>query len=306
LDQSEQQHARKNEPSLEPGDAFSTAAPAGAAPLSAQPVLEAGDMPAWLAKPPAPPTAAQRWKRRAIFLAVSILTVAVAGGATLLGLELYESNASMEVVATQSQAEMAARQAAPAPPVSESTLPFVEKRTANVPPLVLLPQDAAAKKDAAAAAAVAPVQDGQPALVTEVKEATPAAAAPVVAAPVAAVVKAPAPVTAPAKAPVKAPAPVVAAKPASAPSDRIAGPAKPDAKPKLAAAVKKPVPAAKRPVKPVVAKARPAKPVRGTMLQPPRDRFDNDSGYERPARREAIDRRCRPGELARECEARTR
>ena len=280
MDQSEQQHASKNEPSLDAGDAFSTAPAAAAATLAAQPVLEAGDLPAWLAKPPAPPTAGERWKRRAIFLGVSILSVAVAGGATLLGLEWYESRASMEVVASQSQAEMAARQAAA--PAADNTLPFVEKRTATVPPLVLVPPDAAAKKAAAPATPAAPAQDGQPALVTEVKEAPQAALKPVVAAPVAAAVKAPAKPTPPA-----------------------AG-ARLDAKPKLAAAVKKPVPAAKRPLKPAVAKARPAKPVRGTMLQPPRDRFDNDGDYQRPARREAIDRRCRPGELARECEARIR
>ena len=71
-------------------------------------------MPAWLNQPAAAPTAGQRWGRRFIFLGVSLLTIAVAGGATLLALDLVESNSSMAVVAANSAADVAARATPPA------------------------------------------------------------------------------------------------------------------------------------------------------------------------------------------------
>ena len=241
-------------------------------------------MPAWLAKAPAAPTAAQRWGRRFMFLGAAMLAVALAGGATMLGLDLYESHASMEVVASSSQASPV--QAAPA-----GTLPFVDKRPSSVPPLVLLPPDPNAKKDVAAPVAA-------PTPVKEVAAAAAAAAAAVAAPPVAVVKKTPAAVAAAPAKPAAAPAVQ------SAPAAQVA--AKPVSRAKIATA-RKPATTAKRPAKPLLARAKTVKPVKGTMLQPPRDRLDERArDDERPAPRQAIDRRCRPGELARECEARTR
>ncbi len=233
-------------------------------------------MPVWLTNPPSAETAGQRWGRRFMFLGAAVLTVAVGAGATYIVLDLQESNSSMAVVAANAPVEPGAVKRLPEP-AQIATLPYIEKRQPSVPPLVLLPQDAAAaKKDAAAAAALAaPV----------VQAAAPAA---VIAAPPK-VVSAPAPLVVKK---VEKPAPVVAAT-AQAPK-KVALAAKPIVKPK---------PVAKKPVKRPVELAK-AKPVKGTMLQPPRERLDADD--DAVTLRKAIDRRCRPGELARECEARTR
>lgn len=237
-----------------------------------------------------------------------MVTVALAGGATLLGLDMYESRGSGEV-AVSPQANIAT----PSPP--SGTQPLVERQPSNVPPLVLLPQDPNAKK--AAAAPVAP--DAATAATAAVPAPVPAPGAPVVAqkeGKEAGAAPRPVPAgasnTPPVAAPKKTPAASVAAPPAQ--SAAVQAPAVSQLPP--ASAVKKPVAAVKRPAKPVLAKAKPvkpatpAKPVKGTMLQPPRDQFDDRTDElvreELPAPRRAIDRRCRPGELARECEARTR
>lgn len=213
-----------------------------------------------------------------MFFGAAVLAVALAGGATMLGLDLYESHASMEVVANSSQAT-------PVQPAQSGTLPFVEKRPSSVPPLVLVPPDPNAKKAAAPVAAQAEVKE-------EVAAAAPTPAQKPVIAPVPATTKA-----VPAK-------PLAAAIAVQPPAAAPVAP-KPVAKAKLAA--KKPATAAKRAAKPVLAKARTDRPIKGTMLQPPRDRSDEQArDDDRPAPRQAIDRRCRPGELARECEARTR
>lgn len=275
---------------MDPSEAFSTS-PAAAPPVGQRPIVEAGEMPAWLAKPAAPPSAAQRWGRRFMFLGAAVLTVALAGGATMLGLDLYESQRSMEVVAGSSQAN----------PVSPGTLPFVEKRPTSVPPLVLLPPDPNGKKEAPAVAVpvAGATEPAASVIVTkDVKE--------VVSAPVPAPVRtAPDTTTAPIATPKALPAAPVAAAPAP-PAAAAAPTAEPVVRPKVALA-KKPAPAAKRPATPVLAKVKPAKPIKGTMLQPPRERSEDSARDDAPAApRQAIDRRCRPGELARECEARTR
>ena len=247
-------------------------------------------MPAWLSNPPAAPTAGQRWGRRLMFLGAALLTVAVAGGATMLGLDLYESNSSMDVVAANSKPQVAA---------SADALPFVEKRTTNLPPMVLLPQDAnaASKKAAAATPAVPPEVVAQLAPAAPVPEIAPKIEKAVVTPPLAA------------KKVEKPILPVVAAKKDVIKPVKLAPPP-----PKKVALAPKPTPAmvakkaalqAKRIANPVLAKAQPrAKPVKGTMLQPPRER-GRDPAFEDPPR-QAADRRCRPGELARECEARNR
>ena len=83
----------------------------------------------------------------------------------------------------------------------------------------------------------------------------------------------------------------------------LASKAKPKPSPEVLA--KKAAILAKRIATPVEPKAhiRP-KPVKGIMLQPPQDR-GLDPAFQDPPR-QAIDRRCRAGELARECEARIR
>lgn len=294
MDHTDQQHARKNEPSLDPSDAFSTAPVAAAAPQQ-PPVPQAGDMPAWLANQSAPSSAAQRWGRRLMFLGAAVLAVALAGGATMLGLDLYESNASMEVVASSSQGS-------PVQPAPSGTLPYVEKRPSSVPPLVLLPPDANAKKDAAAPVAAEAAVKEAVAVDAAVPESAPTEAK-VTAPAVSAVNKTPV-AAVPAKPVVAAPVKPAATAPVQSPANAIA--AKPVSRPKPAAA-KKTATVAKRPAKPVLARAKPARPIKGTMLQPPRDRSDERArDDDRPAPRQAIDRRCRPGELARECEARTR
>lgn len=240
LDHSEQKHSQKTEPSFD----GATAAPA--------------EMPAWLKQQPAAaaPSAARRWGERIVFLGVALLAMAAAGGLTLLGLDLYETYGSTDVVAANT----------PAQP-SSGALPLAEKRSANLPPLVLLPQDGKSvpPQDAPLAAVPAPL------IVVPPKPAPPAIKAPVK--------------TAPAKLAAQA-----VAKP----------------KPKPVADVKKPVVALKRPPAPapVLAKVAPrAKPpVKGT---PPRN-LGRDPAFDDPPPAAAADRSCRPGELARECEARTR
>ena len=324
MDHTEQQHAQKNEPSLQASDAFSTVAPA--------PVTDGEEMPAWLNSSTAAPTAAQRWGRRFAFLGIAVLTIGLAGGATLLGLELYDSHHSMEVVSASAKADIAAKAApstaapavAPAPVAAEAA-PLLEKRNPNLPPLVMLPQDpnAVAKKDPPAAG-TPPAAPSVPAAAAT----TAAAATPAVSPPAVAQVKAPpAPTVAAVPAVIAAPAPLVTnklekadvpaapgkpaksatptAKPAVQPVRTLAGNAKVAAKPKLAAAVKKPTTVAKRPATALAARAQPRnRPIKGTMLQPPRDR-GLDPAFQDPPR-QAIDRRCRAGELARECEARIR
>ncbi|WP_426106991.1 hypothetical protein [Massilia sp. TSP1-1-2] len=268
MDHSEHPHAHKHEPTLAPQ-------------ANVQPAIDAGEMPAWLSNQSAAPTAGQRWGRRVIFLGIALVTIAVAAGATMLALDLYESNSSMEVVAANASAP------APAPPL-------LEKRVSSLPPLVMLPQEAvpAHKKEETAAVA-------HPQAVAE----TPKPAAP----------SAPAPVTAkkvekPAAPSVHAPAPVVAKKveKPAAPAVVAAKPAKKVVpKPTIAAVAKKAAIIAKRVATPAVAKVQPrARPIKGTMLQPPRER-GLDPAFQEPPR-QAVDRRCRPGELARECEERTR
>lgn len=249
MDHSEHPHAHKHEPTLAPQ-------------ANVQPAIDAGEMPAWLSNQSAAPTAGQRWGRRVIFLGIALVTIAVAAGATMLALDLYESNSPMEVVAANASAP------APAPPL-------LEKRVSSLPPLVMLPQEAvpAHKKEETAAVA-------HPQAVAE----TPKPAAP----------SAPAPVTAKKVEKPAAPA-VVAAKPAK----------KVVPKPTIAAVAKKAAIIAKRVATPAVAKVQPrARPIKGTMLQPPRER-GLDPAFQEPPR-QAVDRRCRPGELARECEERTR
>lgn len=276
-------------------------------PLSATPQggMDAGDMPAWLSNPPGPPGAGERWGRRFLFLGGALLTVAVAAGATMLALDLYESNSAMEVVAQNAPAATAAPAPAPA-----DTLPFIEKRPANVPPLVLLPPDPAQQKAAAAAAhAAEPAAVVVPAVATTAGEAAPAtqtpAPTPPAPTPPAPTPPLPAPPVKPVAKQQKPPAPVLAKKVVK-PVKVAAQAAKkipPAAKPKLLAATKKPV--AQRPKGTQLAKAQPrVKPIKGTMLQPSRDR-SSDRAEAEPAPRAAIDRRCRPGELARECAART-
>ena len=263
-------------------------------------------MPAWLSQPHTSETAGQRWGRRVVFVGVALLTVALAGGATMLGLSLYETHGSMEVVAGSSQAELAARAAKPGPQGQPDGLPYVERRSPSLPPLVLLPPDPTQKKDAATAA-VAP---GTPNVAKQADTVVPAPApaapakvtapAPVVATkvekPVApfAAIKKPAPVVAAAK------RPAIAAQPPKPAPAAIASKsaAKPVAKAKLASA-KKPNPV-KRTAATTLARA---KPVEGRMLPPPRER-DAEPVAQDPPRR-AVDRRCLPGELARECAART-
>ena len=284
MDHSEQQHAQKSEPSLAPADRLAPAPDA--------------DLPVWLSKPPAPESSGQRWGRRIKFLGIAIATVAIAGGATKIGLDLYESNTSMAVVADTTQSESASGAAKPAPQ-QQAAAPIVEKPGSALPPLVLVPPDPAHKKDGASATAPATATGPgtAPATVTAAPGAvmTPAVTPPaasakpeVVPAPEAKVALVP-PV------PNKAEkTPAVSAKPV-----KVAAPAakavEPGAKPKLAAA-KKPVLAPKHANGVVLAKA---KPVKGTMLQPPRER-GVDPAFQ-PPMREAVDRRCHAGELAREC-----
>jgi hypothetical protein len=258
LDHSEHQHAQKTEPSFEPG----TAAAPG--------------MPDWRHQPAAAPSAAQRWGRRIVFLGVALLAMAAAGGLTLLGLDLYETHGSMEVVAANAPAQ---------PPSGPLTLP--ERRGASLPPLVLLPQDAKAalKKDAPPAVAAVP--------------------APLIVVP-------PAPAPLPVKAPVKpkpvklAAQPVVKEKPAKPAAQPVVKPkpvklaAQPVAKP--VAVIKKPVAAVKRTPASLPAKAAAhAKPVKAA----PARNLGRDPAFDDPPPA-AAERSCRPGELARECEARTR
>lgn len=298
MDHSDHQHAQKNEPSLDPA--------------------KADELPAWLNKP-AEPTAGQRWGRRVLFLGASLLTVAVAAGATMLALDLYESTSSMEVVAASSQAEVARATA----PATSDALPFVDKRTSSLPPLVLLPQDpnAAKKKEAATAAAaaaaaaaattaagttaVAPAVTAPPeraaAAPKPALQATPEPEKAVVAPPlVARKLEKPVPaVVAVRKDPAPAVATVKPVKVAVKPPKKIA------AKPTPQAIAKKAAAQAKRIATPALAKAQPrVTPIKGKMLPPPRER-GLDPVFQDPPR-QAIDRRCRPGELARECEARTR
>jgi hypothetical protein len=264
LDHSEQQHAQKTEPSFEPG----TAAP---------PVI-----PDWRNQPAAAPSALQRWGRRIAFLGVAVLAMAAAGGLTLLGLDLYETHGSMEVVAAN----------APAQPSAALALP--ERPGASLPPLVLLPQDAKA----------APKKDGPPAV------AAAAVPAPLIVVPPA---PAPLPVKAPVKAkPVKLAAqPEVKPKPAKLAAQPVVKPkpaklaAQPVVKPKPVAVIKKPVVAAKHTPAPLPAKvvAARAKPVKAAPA--PARNLGRDPAFDDPPPA-APDRRCRPGELARECEARTR
>ena len=316
MDHSEQQHAQKNEPSLQAGEPSGTVVP--------PPVTDAEEMPAWLNTSVAAPTAAQRWGRRFAFLGIALLTIGLAGGATMLGLELYDSHHSMEVVSASSKGDIAGQAgistAAPASapaqaPVVAEALPVLEKRNADLPPLVMLPIDphAAPKKDAAAAgvpttapaAAVAAAEvktpAAAPASVAEVK----APVVPKVAAAPALVTAAP-PLTTTKLERANVPAPVdKPAKVATQPVRAAVGNARAVAKPKLAAAVKKPATAVKRAGAPLASRAQPRnRPVKGTMLQPPRDR-GLDPAFQEPPR-QAIDRRCHAGELARECEARIR
>jgi hypothetical protein len=270
LDHSEQQHAQKTEPSFEPG----TAAPP--------------DMPAWRDEPAAP-GALQRWGRRIVFLGVALLAMAAAGGLTLLGLDLYETHGSMEVVAAN----------APAQPPAALVLP--ERRSAGLPPLVLLPQDAKAapKQDAAPAVALAAVP--APLIVV------PPAPAPVKPKPVK-LASHPAVKPQPAK---LAAQPVVKPQPAKLAAQPVVKPkpaklaAQPVAKPKPVAAIKKPVLAVKHAPAPLPAKvvAARAKPVKAAPA--PAHNLGRDPAFDDPPPA-AADRRCRPGELARECEARTR
>lgn len=292
MDHSEPHKAQKSEPSLEPtADAFSAAPPLAAAP---QPDMEAGDLPAWLSNPPAAPGAGERWGRRFLFLGGALLTVGVAAGGTMLALDLYESHSSMAVVAQNAPA------AAPA-----DTLPFIEKRPVNVPPLVLLPPDPAQQKAAATAAAAAAAAAAVVPAAATAAAAPPVPAPPVPAHPAKLVAQHEKPI-----APVPAAPPMVAKKGVKSEvvkSVKVAAQAvkksPPAAKPKLVVAAKKPV-AAKRPGSAHLAKAQPrVRPVKGTMLPPSRDR-SSDRAEAEPAPRAAIDRRCRPGELARECAAR--
>jgi hypothetical protein len=258
LDHSEQQHAQKTEPSFEPG----TAAP---------PVA-----PAWHNEPAAAPSALQRWGRRIVFLGVALLAMAAAGGLTLLGLDLYETHGSMEVVAAN----------APAQPPAALVLP--ERGGASLPPLVLLPQDPKA----------APTKDAPPAV-----------AAAAVPAPLIVVPPAPAPVK---PKPVKlAVQPVVKEKPVKLAAQPVVKPkpvklaAQPVGKPKPVAAIKKPVVTLKHAPAPLAAKAvaAHARPVKAAPA--PARNLGRDPAFDDPPPA-AADRRCRPGELARECEARTR
>ena len=250
------------------------------------PPAETVEMPAWLNQPPAAPTAGQRWGRRFMFMGVSLLSIALAAGATMLGLDWYEANSSPEVVAVSPPNANTA-------PASVNGLPFVEKRVPTLPPLVMLPQDPNALKK------VAPVANAPVAAAEAQLKAAPPGAAPAPAVSAPPVVRSP-------KKPVAA-APVAAqtlAKPV-----KIA--AQPPKKLPLAAkltpamAAKKAANQARLLATQTVAKVKPnAKPVKGTTLQPPRER-GLDPVFQDPPR-QAVDRRCRPGELARECEARTR
>ena len=235
-----------------------------------------------------------------MFLGAALLTVAVAAGATMLALDLYESNSSMEVVAAGSQAQVAGV----APPAANGDLPFIEKRASNLPPLVLLPHDPNVVNKKAAPVLAAP--DGAPAqAAVEAPQPAPPLAPDVTISPEQGVVAPPVV----AKKPEKPALTVVAVRPERSPVKPIKVAAQPPkkltAKPTPAVIAKKAAAQAKRIATPVLAKAPPrARPIKGTMLQPPRER-GLDPAFQDPPR-QAIDRRCRPGELARECEARTR
>jgi hypothetical protein len=289
LDHSEPQ-AHKNEPSLDPAAAFSTAPPPGAVQPRAP---DTGEMPAWLSQTPVVETAGQRWGRRIKFLGIALATVAIAGGATKIGLDLAESNDTPPVVAGGAQPEVGVQSAPPAQPA------VLEPRGSALPPLVMAPPDPSHKKDTAAPAAT--LAAGQ------VPVPVPAPV-PVPVAPVKAVTAEPAPPKV-----VTAPAPLVAKKLENAPQAaikpaKVAAPA-PKAVASATPAVAKPKPklvAVKKPLPPKHLASAPAKPrpIKGTMLPPPRER-GLDPAFQ-PPMREAVDRRCRAGELARECAERIR
>jgi hypothetical protein len=147
---------------------------------------------------------------------------------------------------------------------------LAQRQTTNLPPLVLLPKDPKA----------------QPAV--------PATAVAAVPAPLVVPPPMPAPPVAKA-APIKPPV--------AKPPVKLA--AQPPAKPKPVLAAKKPVVAPKP--APVLAKAaapRP-KPVKASAPAP-RNKGRDPAFDDPPPPREAAERKCRPGELARECEARLR
>jgi hypothetical protein len=226
-------------------------------------------LPAWLKQQQAEPepTALRRWGRRIAFLGVALVCVAVAGGATYAGLELYDTYGEREAVPDSSQAQAAVRTAKPLPPAQADALPYAEKRTPTLPPLVMLPHDQVPKTPPPPLAAVpAPVPVSVPAKVEKVVP--------------------------PANAVHKQAVPH--AKPVVAPKKVAAGPVKPGVKP----AARPAVPAAKKPAPVAKAKAAPvpvAQRETVTALKPPAD----------AAPRKAVDSRCQPGELARECAART-
>lgn len=289
MDDREYNHARRDEPSLD------AAAAANDAPQD--PVFtDAADMPAWMnEQDPGPVPAAGPARPNTLAWAASLVAVAVfvAGGVWLS--KEYRSNNSLQVVAMSTPPEPARAQLQAAEAVIE------ERAPSTLPPLVLLPPEESAGAKAPVAmpdnkpAEVAPVPapvlatPGPAPAVTRNPDKAPVApvkaaktAAPVVAAPVAAKTAA--------KAAAKAVPPKTMAKEAAAaPRKAIARTgARPGTGTRLAASKKRLI----------AARAR-QRPLAGTMLPPPRDRARDTNSEPAPRKR------CHPGELARECLART-
>lgn len=278
-------------------------------------------MPAWLNKP-GEAVVAPRSKRNLGWLAGLAVVIGLGTVGSQWLLQEHQAESAVEIKQLGAQAEQAAAQAGQSPPLAAADVPVLPPRAASpLPALVLLPSEQGGKPTADAAATTA--NDSAGAAAPSATPATPVTAiaesAQVTPSP-----DAPAPdVTTPAAAPAQRapvvippvampkpsmPAPVLVKSPDKAPPAPVkaagdvvkAGPAVKRANTAAATPGGEPVAVKKKPATPKRTAARPVpKKEQAVMLPAPRERADDDAQY-----RPVTARKCIPGELARECEAR--